>query len=191
MKKQTIGLFLALSLTILVSCGEKKGDEKKTDKKVEETTDKKADEKTEEKSEEKTKKSDSEEDIKKKLIGKWQQTKVESNMEGMGEPPKAEGYIIFNETTFEEGGYQDAEKRKDKWAFVKVRPEQIEQIEQGRKAGTTKEPMPIAAIRFGKPIPEDPYHCNYHIISVNENELVMVPQGGEASINRYIYKKVK
>ncbi|TAE76254.1 MAG: hypothetical protein EAZ85_00580 [Bacteroidetes bacterium] len=190
MKKHTFGLFLVLSFAILVSCGEKK-DEKKDEKKTEESSEKKADEKTAEKSDEKTKKEDSEEDIRKKLMGKWQQTKIESNMEGMGEPPKAEGHIIFNEATFEEGGYQDGEKRKGKWAFVKVRPEQIEQIEQGRKAGTTKEPMPIAAIRCGEPIPEDPYHCNYHIISVNENELVMVPQGGEASINTYIYKKVK
>ncbi|TAE76253.1 MAG: hypothetical protein EAZ85_00575 [Bacteroidetes bacterium] len=179
MKKHTFGLFLVLSFAILVSCGEKK-DEKKT----EESSEKKADEKTAEKSEEKTKKEDSEEDIRKKLMGKWQQTKVETKMEGVP-PTKAEGYILFKETTFEEEPGQGAEKRKDKWGLVKLSKEKIEQAKQ------SQEPTPIMGIRLREAMPDAPDFCEYHLISVSEDELVLVPQGGEASLSTYFYKKVK
>ncbi|TAG43170.1 MAG: hypothetical protein EAZ31_04890 [Cytophagia bacterium] len=117
-------------------------------------------------------------------MGKWQQTKVENRMEGVP-PTKAEGYIIFNETTFEHEPGQGNQKEKGKWGLVKLSKDRIEQVRQDG------EPTPIMGIRLREPMPDAPDFCEYHLISVSEDELVLVPQGGEASFSTYFYKKVK
>ncbi|TAH28778.1 MAG: hypothetical protein EAZ06_08975 [Cytophagales bacterium] len=101
----------------------------------------------------------------------------------MGEQLEPNAYIIFKETTFEEyNGIEGAEIQKGKWGFVKLSKDKMEQIRQN------KEPTPILGIRFKEPMPEDPDYCEYRLISVSEDELVLVPQMG---FTTNYYKKVK
>jgi hypothetical protein len=173
MKTKTIGLFLAISFTIFVSCAEKKTDEKNTEKKTDEPTQKKVEEKVEEKVE--TKKTD-DQDLTKKLLGKWKQVKIEQpktdGSEGK-ETLKGEGFITFTESTFEEDNTQ--QKRKGKWKFVKLPKEMME----AEKV--------IAGIDLGT----NPDMGDYQIKSINDKEMILIPQGGEASIMSYYYQKVK
>jgi hypothetical protein len=187
MKKITIRLALAFSLLTFVSCGETKKAEEKTEQKAENPPAKK-----EEEPKPKEAKEDENQDLAKKLIGKWKLIKIKGpktdGTEGE-EVKKASGYIHFEASKYKEQINQEGvqgEVLSNKWSLIKLPKEMMEsdnsimgivlgETERVFEGGNEKVTMPP----------------NYTIRSITDKELVLVPQGGEASIMSYFYEKEK